>query len=127
MAKKPELESEDLGPVMGRDPLSAEDEVLATTFFVTDLPRTAEGRPATVVPQGKPAGSPRRAPPRRRAKKSTPTHYKIISISLYNEDIDKIDELVAALKAAGHPKANRSALIRYAIDTVDIEKMPKSY
>ena len=65
--------------------------------------------------------------PRRRRAKKAPTHYKIVSISLYNEDIDRIDKLVSELKDSGHPKANRSALIRYAIDTVDVSKMPKSY
>ena len=104
-------------PVMGRDPLAADDEILTQTFYGKD---SKAARPA---PEKAPA---KRRPARRRAKKA-PTHYKIVSISLYNEDIDRIDKLVAELKESGHPKANRSALIRYAIDTVDVSKMPKSY
>lgn len=103
---------------MGRDPLAADDEILTQMFYGKDAaaPRS--------TPEKK-APAPRRTN-RRRAKKA-PTHYKIVSISLYNEDIDRIDTLVSELKENGHPKANRSALIRYAIDTVDVSKMPKSY
>ena len=59
-------------------------------------------------------------PRRRRGRKSgedrhTDAH-KIVSISLYNEDIERIDGLVQEWKANGNPKANWSALIRYAID-----------
>jgi hypothetical protein len=45
---------------------------------------------------------------------------------LYTEDIEEIDRMVAELKASGHTKANRSALIRYAIHNVDLEGMPRS-
>ena len=55
------------------------------------------------------------------------THYKIVSISLYTEDIERIDGLVQAWKANGNPKANRSALIRYAIDQLDPDNLPKVY
>jgi hypothetical protein len=62
-----------------------------------------------------------------RAKKDKPTHYKIVCISLYTEDIARLGELVAELKRRGHTKANKSAVIRYALDSVDITKMPKGY
>ena len=65
----------------------------------------------------------RREPP----KKEKPTHYKIVCISLYTEDIARLEELVAELKRRGHTKANKSAVIRYALDSVDIGKMPKGY
>lgn len=60
-------------------------------------------------------------------KKDKPTHYKIVCISLYTEDIARLEELVAELKRRGHTKANKSALIRFALDNVDIGKMPKGY
>ena len=59
--------------------------------------------------------------------KPKPTHYKIVCISLYTEDIARLEGLVAALKKRGHTKANKSALIRYALDSVDITKMPRGY
>lgn len=114
MAKKQPVDELE-PPAMGSDPL-ADDEILASTFYQTeDAPQKRSTAPK----------APRR-PPRRRKKKA-PTHYKIVSISLYNEDIERIDRIVQELKESGHPKANRSALIRYAIDTVDVSKMPKSY
>lgn len=62
-----------------------------------------------------------------REVKPKPTHYKIVCISLYNEDIERLNALVAELKGRGHTKASKSALIRYALDTVDVGKMPKGY
>jgi len=61
------------------------------------------------------------------AQKPKPTHYKIVCISLYTEDIARLETLVAELKRRGHTKASKSALIRYALDTVDIGRMPKGY
>lgn len=54
-----------------------------------------------------------------------PEHYKIVSISLYNDDIDRLDDMVRELKRRGHYKANRSQLIRYALSQVDLDKVPK--
>lgn len=81
-----------------------EEEVLAETFF------TRTGK------------KPRAAKPAPR-----PTHYKVCCISLYTEDIEKLDAMVAELKDRGYTKANKSALIRYALDTVDLDKMPRGY
>jgi hypothetical protein len=65
--------------------------------------------------------------PLREPSKPKPTHYKIVCISLYTEDIARLEALVGELKQRGHTKANKSAVIRYALDTVDIGKMPKGY
>ena len=54
-----------------------------------------------------------------------PTNYKVICISLYIEDLRELDEKVQALKDRGFSKANRSALIRYGLKKVDIDKVPK--
>ena len=61
------------------------------------------------------------------AAKAKPTHYKIVCISLYTEDIERLEELVAELKRRGHTKANKSQLIRAALDQVDLDKIPKGY
>ena len=123
--------------VMGRDPLAADDEILARTFYgAPEGEAGAKGRrgPAEADDGEEEAAAPAPAPERRRRSRtksgrrdSAPSHYRIVSISLYNEDIERIDSLVAELKARGHSKANRSALIRYAIDTIDIDGMPRSY
>jgi hypothetical protein len=54
-----------------------------------------------------------------------PTHYKVICISMYTEDLQRLDAMVDALKARGLTKANRSALIRYALGSVKLEDVPK--
>ncbi len=90
--------------------LISEDEVrdvLRDTFFV---PPTQETRPA------KPKNT-----------KPKPDHYEVICISLYKEDLQKLDEKVASLKASGHRRVSRSGLIRFALDQVDVSKLPRTY
>src|SRR6188768_1495932 len=54
-----------------------------------------------------------------------PTHYKVICISMYTDDLKRLDTMVDSLKARGLTKANRSALIRYALSNIDLENVPK--
>jgi hypothetical protein len=56
---------------------------------------------------------------------SKPAHYKVICISMYTRDLARMDALVEQLKARGVTKANRSALIRAALDQVDLDKIPR--
>jgi hypothetical protein len=66
------------------------------------------------------------APRARKAPPATkPVHYKVICISLYTKDLERLDELVDELKARGITKANRSALIRVALDQLDLDKVPR--
>ncbi len=88
---------------LGHDPLSA-DAVLERTFYQDERPVA----PVAVKPP-------------------KPTHYKVVSISLYQEDIEKLEAMVAELKRRGHTKANKSQLIRFALDTVNLDALPKSY
>jgi hypothetical protein len=66
-------------------------------------------------------------PPRSRrgANVPKPAHYKVICISLYTKDLDALDARVDELKARGITKANRSALIRIALDQLDLDKVPR--
>jgi hypothetical protein len=61
-------------------------------------------------------------PEKRDAK---PAHYKVICISMYMDDLKRLDSMVESLKARGLTKANRSALIRYALSGVNLEQVPK--
>lgn len=62
-----------------------------------------------------------------RKRKDKPEHYKVISISLYKEDIELLERLVKEAKALGHTKANKSQIIRCALHTLDLKKLPKTY
>jgi hypothetical protein len=76
----------------------------------------------------KPKGGPVVASPKRRPKrKKKPDHYEVICISLYKDDLARLDAAVERLKKKGHRKMSRSALIRYALDTMDESGLPKSY
>jgi hypothetical protein len=54
-----------------------------------------------------------------------PAHYKVICISLYTKDLAHLDALIDELKTRGVTKANRSALIRVALDQLDLDKVPR--
>lgn len=68
-------------------------------------------------------GPARMRPPSEPVEK--PTHYKVICISMYTDDLARLDEMVDELKARGLTKANRSALIRHALEQVDLAKIPR--
>jgi hypothetical protein len=98
---------------MAADPFD-DEEVLARTFY-------SHGDPTNgLLPLGPMEGGPKPV-------KEKPTHYRVVSVSLYNDDIEMIDKLVKELKRRGFTKMNRSALIRFAIDTVVIDDLPRQY
>ena len=80
-------------------------EVLSGTFYARGRARPALR--AVDAPEGK------------------PSHYKVICISLYNDDLQRLDAMVDELKERGFTKANRSALIRFALEQVDLAKAKK--
>jgi len=70
-------------------------------------------------------GAPESGLHKKPASAAKPAHYKVICISMYTRDLERLDEMVDALKAKGLTKANRSALIRAALEQVDLEKIPR--
>ena len=71
--------------------------------------------------------APTKARPKRKLKAEKPTHYEVICISLYKEDLKRLDAMVSSLKERGHRKMSRSGLIRFALDHVDLDSLPRSY
>jgi hypothetical protein len=61
-----------------------------------------------------------------KAKKKA-DHYEVICISLYTEDLARLDKMVAKLKKRGHRRISRSALIRFALDQIDTGDFPRAY
>jgi hypothetical protein len=70
-------------------------------------------------------GDVERAPSSSRKEPQRPLHYKVICISMYTDDLARLDEMVDELKSRGLTKANRSALIRHALGNVDLDKVPR--
>jgi hypothetical protein len=104
--------------LMGHDPLAA-DAILER--FYKPVPNEApDEMPAEVI------DAPVNDGPAAKAKEK-PTHYKVVCISLYNQDIENLEQMVAELKRRGHTKANKSQLIRAALAQVDLGKIPKAF
>jgi hypothetical protein len=97
----------------------------------TDYPQTAqvlEGEPALSTgfySSGQTTSEARAEVARGETKGDKPTHYKVICISMYTKDLKRLDDMVDSLKARGMTKANRSALIRYALAEVDLDSVPQ--
>ena len=49
--------------------------------------------------------------------------YKLVCISLYLDDIARLEALVRELKRRGHPRANKSHAVRLALEAVDLAKL----
>jgi hypothetical protein len=96
--------------LMGDDPL-ATDSILER--FYKPVPDEAADLAVNDTPSTK--------------AKEKPTHYKVVCISLYNQDIENLEEMVRELKRRGHTKANKSQLIRAALAQVDLGKIPKAF
>jgi hypothetical protein len=94
--------------ILQHNPLSESEKILRDDFYGR---RTGEEAPA-------------RAPTKRKANKPKPTHYKVVCISLYTQDIENLEATVAELKRRGYTKANKSQLIRQALRQLDIDKLP---
>lgn len=92
-----------------------EDDVGAVRGFFDDEETAVEEffRPET-----------RRIRRRRPPKKPKPTHYRVISVSLYTEDQQRLADLVVELKKRGHSRANKSLVIREALRQIDLDLVP---
>jgi hypothetical protein len=51
--------------------------------------------------------------------------YKVICISLYHEDLARLDALVSSMHSSGWTNMSRSRLIREALLKVKTEEIPK--
>ena len=92
--------------ILKHDPLSEADTILSQEYY-------GQGSDGEPMPAG------RRKPPQPR-----PSHYKVICISMYLQDIESLEAKVAELKRRGYTKANKSQLIRLALSQVDLDKLP---
>jgi hypothetical protein len=99
-------------------------DVLRDTFFRSEPEPGFRSEPD---PAPAAVRKPRRAKPPSRSIPKEDLPYEVICISLYREDLAELDEKVRALKARGHRKMSRSALIRYALAQVDTSALPRSW
>lgn len=90
------------------DPFEGEELLLDAVFGAADAAPARALRPVRAAPAVR------------------PEHYKVVSISLYVEDIERLNDLVRELKKRGHYKANKSQIIRHALAQIDLDRVPKS-
>lgn len=98
--------------LLRNDPLLEADAILSESFYgrplaankATDAGEFAEGTQVNTTPE-------------------KPTHYKVICISMYTKDLEQLDAKVAELKRRGWTKANKSQLIRLALQQIDIDAL----
>jgi hypothetical protein len=53
----------------------------------------------------------------------TPGAYKVVCISLYPRDIERLEALVGEMKRRGLARASKSQVIRLALAEVDVGKL----
>jgi hypothetical protein len=68
-----------------------------------------------------------RLPPTEDAEEEGDARFRRVNISLFPEDIELLNEMVRTLRKRGYRRVNKSQIIRYALQTADLEKMPQSY
>jgi hypothetical protein len=115
-----------VNPMVTENPLDGEQLLIENLFGGGGKKRTvvqtAPAVPSAPVARKLPESSlPVARPPKATPK---PSHYKIVSISLYNEDIERLENMVRELKRRGHYKANKSQLIRHALAKLDLNLVP---
>ena len=110
-----------------RDVLDAEEvrEVLRDTFFVRPNGEIAKSAPSEVerIPVRRGGGKSDFAG--EACAKARPDHYKVICISLYTEDLARLDGAVRTLKQRGFTKANRSAVLRVAMEQLNLDRIKR--
>lgn len=55
-------------------------------------------------------------------KPTKPTHYKVICLSLYTRDQERLAALVAEMKERGITRANKSLVVRIALAQFNLEQ-----
>ena len=101
-------------------------EVLRDTFFRSEpSPRAVEARSTTASTEKVTRTRRTKGPAKAIPKAELP--YEVICISMYRDDLAALDHKVRELKANGHRKMSRSALIRYALAHIDTTTLPRSW
>jgi hypothetical protein len=68
-----------------------------------------------------------RLPPVDDAEAEEEARFRRVNISLFPEDIELLNKMVRTLRKRGYRRVSKSQIIRYALQTADLEKMPQSY
>ena len=96
------VEPEELG--LGDDPLAGGEDPLATHFYQAAKPRKVRAKGRQPLPDGK--------------------SWRLVTFSFYEEDVRRLDALLAEAKKKGHRRVSRSQIVRLALRNVDLDGLP---
>ncbi len=77
---------------------------------------------ATAAPKKK--TTPRAAKPKGRQPLADGKSFRLVTFSFYEDDVARLDELLAQARSQGHRKASRSQIVRLALRQVNIVDLP---
>lgn len=93
--------NEELG--LGHNPLAGVDDPVVAALY------------------GRPAPAPRK---KGRQPLKDGRSWRLVTFSFYEEDVERLDKLLAEAKRRGHRRVNRSQIVRLALRQVDVSKLP---
>jgi hypothetical protein len=101
---------EELG--LGEDPLSGDDP-LVSTFY-------GRATDAGITPAQKRLARGKGRQPLRDGQT-----YRLVTFSFYEDDVARLDALLAEAKRRGHKRVSRSQIVRLALRQVDLRGLPE--
>jgi hypothetical protein len=124
-SKRPAASSElnDSEQGLGDNPLADVGvDPFAAAFYgarATPVPSTPTKSPNTKRPTRA-----SKAKPKGRQPLADGKSFRLVTFSFYEDDVARLDELLAMAKANGHSKASRSQIVRLALRQVNIVDLP---
>lgn len=98
---------------VGADPFSAAFYGVGPTVTPTTPPTTTKKKATTA-----------KAKPKGRQPLADGKSFRLVTFSFYEEDVARLDELLAEARTNGHRKASRSQIVRLALRQVNLVDLP---
>lgn len=95
----------------------------AAAFYGVRAATPATTSPTTAANAKKPTRA-SKAKPKGRQPLADGKSFRLVTFSFYEDDVARLDELLAMAKANGHRKASRSQIVRLALRQVNIVDLP---
>jgi len=120
---------------LGVNPLDGDDPLTAA-FYRAPTPRAVPApSPPTTAPTATATTTTAASTPptkalagRARAKGRQPLQdgksFRLVTFSIYEEDVARLDELLREARKLGHRRASRSQIVRLALRQVDLTELP---
>lgn len=112
---------------LGDNPLEGED-VMVDTFYAPSKPAPKKTEAKEPAPKKKKAASSasssNSASRGRRMPLKDGASFRLVTFSFYEEDVARLDKLLADARKKGKRKASRSQIVRLALRQVDVSLLP---